>query len=197
MFHDDVANTYSRVETRAKEMNLERERERAAAGEEQIQLQAVNPDTQLTITIPPPLDELPDVSKLDTDVESSAADEDDATRDARRKLEEAAAIRYAREVFDSFSPPLQRALETSSLDAINKVLAKMRVDEAEDVVAKLSDSGMLNLQNTVIDATTEEGQETVKEIEKTRRLPSDAQHTGGGDAAHASEEAAQPGPGPE
>jgi cell division cycle protein 37 len=45
--------------------------------------------------------------------------------------------RKARAVFESFSPALQKALVSGSLDAVNEVLATMSVEEAEDVVAKL------------------------------------------------------------
>ncbi|KAI9800021.1 MAG: hsp90 co-chaperone Cdc37 [Piccolia ochrophora] len=74
--------------------------------------------------------------------------------------------RTARDTFESFPPGLRRALESASLDEVNKVLGKMSVEEAEEVVAKLSEGGMLNLDKEVFDATTEEGQEKMKEIEE-------------------------------
>jgi cell division cycle protein 37 len=49
----------------------------------------------------------------------------------------------ARETFDSFSPDLQRALESGSLDEVNKVLADMSVEEAEDIVGKLGEVRIL------------------------------------------------------
>ena len=45
----------------------------------------------------------------------------------------------AREVFEAFPPGLKRALETNSLDEVNKVLAKMSVEEAEEVVGQLGE----------------------------------------------------------
>jgi len=75
----------------------------------------------------------------------------------------------AREVFDSFPPGLQRALQSGSLDEVNKVLGKMSVAEAEEVVEKLGQGGMLSLQEGVIDATNEEGQKRLKEIEEEER----------------------------
>lgn len=75
----------------------------------------------------------------------------------------------AREIFDSFPPGLQRALETGSLDEINKVLGKMSVEEAEEVVENLSNGGMLSVEQGVIDATTEEGQARIKELEAERQ----------------------------
>jgi cell division cycle protein 37 len=69
---------------------------------------------------------------------------------------------------------LQRALESGKLDEVNKVLAKMSVDEAEEVVEKLGQGGMLSLEEGVIDATTEEGQQIMGEIEKNRKMPGQA-----------------------
>lgn len=72
----------------------------------------------------------------------------------------------ARETFESFSPEMQKALESGSLDEVNKVLATMSVPEAEEVVGKLGEGGMLSLDEQIIDATTEEGQKKLKEIEE-------------------------------
>lgn len=75
----------------------------------------------------------------------------------------------ARKMFDDFPPGLQRALESGSLDRVNEVLGKMAVDEAEQVVEKLGEGGMLSLQEGVIDATNEEGQQRLREIEEGER----------------------------
>jgi cell division cycle protein 37 len=45
----------------------------------------------------------------------------------------------ARAIFESFKPEMKKALESGKLDEVNKVLGKMKVDEAEDLVAKLSE----------------------------------------------------------
>ena len=45
----------------------------------------------------------------------------------------------ARELFDAFPPGLQRALESGSLDEVNKVLGKMSVEEAEEIVGQLGE----------------------------------------------------------
>lgn len=75
----------------------------------------------------------------------------------------------ARKIFESFPPGMQRALESGSLDKVNEVLGKMSVEEAEDVVEKLSNGGMLSLQEGVIDATNEEGQARLKQMEEEER----------------------------
>lgn len=48
-------------------------------------------------------------------------------------------IQKSRAIFDTFPPGLQRALESGSLDEVNKVLGKMSVEEAEEVVGQLSE----------------------------------------------------------
>ncbi|KAI1611292.1 cell division cycle protein 37 [Exophiala viscosa] len=75
----------------------------------------------------------------------------------------------AREIYERFPPGLQRALESGSLDQVNGVLGKMSVDEAEEIVELLGQGGMLSLQEGVIDATNEEGQQRLKEIEEEER----------------------------
>ncbi|KAF7712993.1 Hsp90 co-chaperone Cdc37 [Penicillium ucsense] len=71
----------------------------------------------------------------------------------------------ARKVFESFSPELQKALASESLDEVNKVLGNMSVEEAEQVVEQLGNGGMLSLEEGIIDGTTEEGQKKLAEIE--------------------------------
>lgn len=71
----------------------------------------------------------------------------------------------ARKIFDSFPANLRKALESQSLDEVNKVLGRMPVQEAEEVVEKLSQGGMLSLEEGIVDATTEEGKKKLEEIE--------------------------------
>jgi cell division cycle protein 37 len=146
MFNDDVDSTYHRIKTRAAEILKERAENPQSEGVEQIQLHAVDPGTQINISVPPK--------------ESTATDPQE------KEVEE-----MARQIFENFPPGLQRALESGKLDEVNKVLAKMSVDEAEEVVEKLGQGGMLSLEQGVIDATTEEGQRIMGEIEENRRMP--------------------------
>ena len=136
VFLTDVNDTYNRIKTRAAELNKEKGQD--PAGVEQIQLHAVDPDTQIHIVVP-------------------QVNSDDPTEVAARKI------------FDAFPPGLQRALESASLDRVNEVLGKMSVDEAEEVVEKLGEGGMLSLEEGVIDATNEEGQARLKELEREGR----------------------------
>lgn len=150
LFNDDVDSTYRRIRDRAAEIKKEREENAGQEGVEQIQLHAVDPGTTINIQVPPK--------------EPTSTDEG-----------ERAAEIASRQIFEAFPPGLQRALESGSLDEVNKVLGKMSVDEAEEVVEKLGDGGMLSLEQGVVDATTEEGQRVMEEIERSRKMPSKAQ----------------------
>ncbi|KAK6209535.1 hypothetical protein QIS74_11119 [Colletotrichum tabaci] len=132
VFFKDVQDTYGKIRNRAREIVKERANE--PEGVEQIQLHAVEPGTEIKITIPP-------------------------------KDSEDAAVKQGREIFEGFSPEFQKALESGSLDKVNEVLGKMKVDEAEDIVGKLGDAGILSLEEQIIDATTEEGQKALKDME--------------------------------
>lgn len=131
------------------------ERNSEPAGVEQIQLHAVDPNTQITIAVP-------SIGSDDPEIQNS------------------------RKIFESFPPGLQRALESGNLDEVNKVLGKMSVEEAEEVVGLLgevtnpnptesetsltnSQGGMLSLESQIIDATTEEGKERLRQIEEDER----------------------------
>ncbi|KAF2114031.1 hypothetical protein BDV96DRAFT_613357 [Lophiotrema nucula] len=147
LFTDDVDSTYRRIKTRAAEILKERaENPQSAEGVEQIQLHAVDPNTTINIAVPPKV--------------SQAEDPEE------RKIEE-----ESRALFETFPPGLQRALESGSLDEVNKVLAKMSVEEAEEIVEKLGQGGMLSLEQGVIDATTEEGKKAMEEIERSGKMP--------------------------
>jgi cell division cycle protein 37 len=74
-----------------------------------------------------------------------------------------------RKVYDTFPPGLQRALQTESLDEVNKVLGKMSVDEAEEIVEKLGESGILVIEQGIVDATTEEGKKWLEELESEQK----------------------------
>lgn len=131
---------------RTRTAELNRQKEEEGGDREQIQLHAVDPNTKINIVTPPILSE--------------------CTNDDEK---------MAREIFDTFPPGLQRALQGGSLDRVNEVLGKMSVDEAEQVVEQLGNGGMLSLEEGVIDATTDEGRKTMEEIERNGRMPGDAQ----------------------
>jgi cell division cycle protein 37 len=129
-----VNETYNKIKTRAAELAKDSSAANDPAGVEQIQLHAVDPNTKITINIPP------------------AESTDPAEIEARK-------------IFESLSEDLQKALASESLDEVNKVLGRMPVDEAEEVVEKLGAGGMLSLEEGIVDATTEEGRKKLEEIE--------------------------------
>lgn len=156
VFSDDVNDTYQRIRSRAKEIAQQRETEDPDNVGGVEQIQLHAVDPGTKINITiPPLNS------------------DDL------------AVQEARKLFEAFSPGLRRALESGSLDEVNKVLGKMSVEEAEEVVGQLSEvcfqiqahhacsdsiqGGMLSLEEGVIDATTEEGQAALKNFEEQER----------------------------
>lgn len=88
------------------------------------------------------------------------------------------AVQNARQIFESFPPGLQRALESGNLDEVNKVLGKMSVEEAEEVVEKLGEGGMLSLEQGIIDGTTEEGRAKIEELGKAAAARKAAEESG-------------------
>ncbi|KAL2124855.1 hypothetical protein VTJ04DRAFT_1220 [Mycothermus thermophilus] len=75
-------------------------------------------------------------------------------------------VQKARAIFDSFSDEMKKALETGKLDEVNKVLGQIPCAEAEGIVEKLGEAGILSLEEEIIDATTEEGKEKWKQMEE-------------------------------
>ncbi|KAL8999915.1 MAG: hypothetical protein Q9169_001321 [Polycauliona sp. 2 TL-2023] len=85
----------------------------------------------------------------------------------------------AREIFETFPPGLQKALESGELAKVNEVLGKMSVEEAEEVVEKLGEGGMISVEEGVIDSTTDEGRERLKGLEEKARLEKLAEEEAG------------------
>ncbi|KAH0596243.1 hypothetical protein MHUMG1_06104 [Metarhizium humberi] len=82
---------------------------------------------------------------------------------------------HAREIFDGFKPEMKTALESGSLDDVNKVLGQMKVEEAEELVALFGEANILSLEEQIIDATTEEGQKQLKELEAAAKAEAEAE----------------------
>lgn len=114
VFFDDINSTYNRIRVRAKEIEKQRAQEEADGAGGVEQIQLHAVDPGTTINITiPPV-----------------------------KSEDPEQVR-ARELFTAFPPGLQRALESGSLDEVNKVLGKMSVEEAEEIVGQLSEVCLL------------------------------------------------------
>lgn len=134
MFLEDVHGTSERIINRAHVVAAEREAEREAnpAGKEQIQLVASDPSTVITFEVPdgPPPEKL--------EITGEGADELDPEL-VRQFLQ----TRW--DIFQSFSKGMQRALTEKSLEKVNKVLGKLDVEEAEEIVKNLQESGILSV----------------------------------------------------
>ncbi|KAI8952893.1 hypothetical protein F4801DRAFT_577147 [Xylaria longipes] len=76
------------------------------------------------------------------------------------------AEKHGRAIFEGFTPDMRTALESGSLDKVNEVLGKMKVPEAEEIVGLLSEAGILSLEEQIIDGTTEEGKQKIREMEE-------------------------------
>ncbi|EHK47978.1 hypothetical protein TRIATDRAFT_215353 [Trichoderma atroviride IMI 206040] len=71
----------------------------------------------------------------------------------------------ARKIYESFDPEMRKALETGELDEVNKVLGNMKIDAAEELVGLFGEANILSLEEELIDATTEEGQKQLRDLE--------------------------------
>ncbi|TCD66605.1 hsp90 co-chaperone Cdc37 [Steccherinum ochraceum] len=129
IFEKDVEDTYNHL---CERVRISKAEEAAAAeGAEQIQLVPENPSTQISFNVPdgPPPEHL---------VVEGPGFEDVDIEDVRRALQ----MRW--DVFSAFEPSLQDALKSQNLDDVNKVLGKMKVVEAEEIVRLLDMAGILN-----------------------------------------------------
>lgn len=123
LFTSDVDATYQRMETRVKQMAAEgRGGADAGEGTEQIQLVAEG-DAQISFNVPdgPPPDEIR--------LEGEGTEDMDPV-EVRKFL-----VRQW-DIFSGFAPEVRAALKEESLDAVNKVLATMTVDDAEQLVSR-------------------------------------------------------------
>ncbi|KAI1460585.1 hypothetical protein F4805DRAFT_416396 [Annulohypoxylon moriforme] len=142
VFYKDVQDTYYRIKNRAAEINAQREAE-AGSGEGVEQIQLHAVEPGTEIKIKIPPENSED-----------------------------AAEKRGREIFQGFTPQMQKALESGSLDKVNEALGKMSVEDAEEVVGLLGEAGILSVEEQIIDATTEEGQKHLKELEEEAAMES-------------------------
>ena len=106
VFFKDVQDTYMRIKNRSREILAERAKDPEKSEEGVEQIQLHAVDPGTVIQIQVP-----------------AADSQDEEE------------KRAREIFDGFKPEMKKALESGDLDAVNKVLGTMKVEEAEELVA--------------------------------------------------------------
>ena len=135
VFMKDVDDTYNHIVNRVK-ANKEEEEE-LSKGAEQIQLVPENPDAEISFNVPdgPP----PENIKLE-----GPGTESMDTEEVRK------ALQMQWEVFDSFEENMKEALKSQTLEAVNKVLGSMGIEDAERVVELLQISGILSFSESGI-----------------------------------------------
>ncbi|KAM0752438.1 hypothetical protein T439DRAFT_312595 [Meredithblackwellia eburnea MCA 4105] len=136
LFLEDVASTGKRIIDRARVVAKERDEEREANGEgvEQIQLVATEPGTTISFEVP----DGPPPEKLEITGEGSEELDPELVREFLQK-------RW--DIFQAFPKNLQKALAEKSLEKVNKVLGKMSVEDAEEVVNNLQEGGILSFES--------------------------------------------------
>ena len=145
VFEKDVQDTFAHLVERVRISKAEE----AAAGGEQIQLVAENPGTSISFNVP----EGPPPEKLELE---GPGFENVDIEDVRKALQ----MRW--DVFQSFSPEMQTALQSQSLDEVNKVLGAMKVLDAEELVKMLDMAGILNFgEHGIRDETGNAAEEDV------------------------------------
>ena len=139
VFMKDVDDTYNHIVIRTK-ANKEEE-EALSKGAEQIQLVPENPDAEISFNVPdgPP----PENIKLE-----GLGMEGMDVEEVRK------ALKLQWDVFNGFEEDMKAALKSQKLDAVNKVLGSMKLEDAERVVELLQISGILSFsENGIRDQT--------------------------------------------
>lgn len=135
VFMKNVDDTYSHIVSRVKAN--EEEEEALAKGAEQIQLVPENPDAEISFNVPdgPP----PENIKLE-----GPGTEGMEIEEVRK------ALQMQWDVYEGFEEDMKAALKSQKLEAVNKVLGSMEIEEAERVVELLQISGMLSFSESGI-----------------------------------------------
>ncbi|KAL2164240.1 hypothetical protein VTH06DRAFT_3456 [Thermothelomyces fergusii] len=142
VFYKDVQDTYTRIRNRTREILMQRAKDEAEGKQQGVeQIQLHAVEPGTVINIRIP--------------EENSEDEE---------------TRKGRAIFDSFPEDMKKALQTGKLEEVNKVLGAMNVEEAEEIVGKLGEAGILSLEEEIIDATTEDGKDKLKRLEESKKL---------------------------
>jgi cell division cycle protein 37 len=136
VFFNDVLSTYVRIAERSKALNTNAGGG-DGAGEEQIQLVAEDPNTVISFEVPdgPP----PEKIELEGDLADTMGVE---------QVREILQNRW--DIYQSFDDEFKQALQTKSLEEVNKVLGKMSVERAEEIVGQLDAANILNFESKEI-----------------------------------------------
>ena len=135
VFNNDVNDTSNRIIERSTVLANSNDNKEE---KEQIQLMAENDSTTITFDVPqgPPPENITlegdeDLQKLDVNV-----------------VKEWLNKRW--EIFKSFDEDFKKALESNDLTKVNEYLGKLNVNDAEVLVRKLDEAGILNFSSTEI-----------------------------------------------
>lgn len=144
VFLKDVEDTYAHLVERDRLSKIEDQENAEAA--EQIQLVPENPEATIGFNVPdgPP----PEQITLE-----GPGTEGMNIEDVKK------ALQLQWEVYEGFSAPMKEALKSQSLENVNKVLASMKVSEAEHVVELLQMSGILSFADGGIRDETGQAEE--------------------------------------
>lgn len=132
-FLKDVQQTVEHIKKRCKIIEEERSDTLEQGGAEQIQLHAVDPDTEISIRVPEKGDE-------------------------------------GYEIYENFSPELKKAIDSRSLDEINKYLGDLSIEDAENLIGQFDQCGVLMIEEKIYDA--EQWQAKKQELEQAASAPS-------------------------
>jgi cell division cycle protein 37 len=161
VFLKDVEDTYAHLAARV--IATQAEEEEAGQGREQIQLMQEDSSQPITFNVPdgPPPEDLrlegPGTEGLDIE-------------QVRRALQ----MRW--DVFEAFDDALKKALQIGTLEAVNKILGKMEVADAEEVVKMLEMAGILSFADggNVRDMTNPDGEGGTGSSEEVATADADA-----------------------
>lgn len=129
VFLKDVQETYTKIKVRAAEINKQRAAEKAEGGGGGVeQIQLHAVEPGTVLSF-----RVPDKDSQDPQEQAASA------------------------IFEAFTPEMKKAIQSGSLDEVNKVLGELNVTEAEELVGKFNEAGILSLEEEIIDTTTEEG----------------------------------------
>lgn len=136
VFEKDVADTYKHLVERVRIASRT-----PSEPAEQIQLVPENPSHTISFNVPdgPPPDEL----------QLEGPGLEGVTVEEVRKM-----LQMRWDVFKAFSQEMREALMSQSLDAVNTVLGKMAVKDAEEVVRLLDVAGILSFSEHGVKDTT-------------------------------------------
>lgn len=141
VFEKDVNDTYNTICDRAQKA---KEEDAKAGTRETIQLMCEEPGTQIQFNVPdgPPPENIT--------LEGEGIEDLDP-------VQVRAALMRRWQIFQAFTPAMQRALKNQSLEEVNVELEKMEVVDGEEVVKLLDASGILSFASTDIRDETKGG----------------------------------------